>query len=246
MQSLIIKNQVINYNDDKKTLIKAEKVENFNNEINFLTNFSNYANTKFFNNQLPNFLITFEKLNGAYGGASVKQIFNIDNIKYYQLIINHEYVNKKNNNIMELFDTILHELIHLYCRVLDIKEVSNNNRYHNKKFKELAEKIGLITQKLPIFGYNTRGLNKHLQKTIINWIKENYTSNDLLNLFRIEKLDSIFNQQQQQQQETQQEEEKPKNRNLTKYICPCCKTKVRAKKGVNIICGDCMIRFEEA
>ena len=36
---------------------------------------------------------------------------------------------------------------------------------------------------------------------------------------------------------------KPKS-NSRKYVCPKCKTIIRATRAVNVVCGDCDIPFE--
>lgn len=35
-------------------------------------------------------------------------------------------------------------MVHYYCQLNGIADVSQNGRYHNKKFKEEAEKRGLV------------------------------------------------------------------------------------------------------
>ena len=40
--------------------------------------------------------------------------------------------------------TLMHEMVHYYCQLNGIADVSQNGRYHNKKFKEEAEKRGLV------------------------------------------------------------------------------------------------------
>lgn len=39
--------------------------------------------------------------------------------------------------------TLIHELAHARANALDIRDTSNNNRYHNKRFKKLGEEMGL-------------------------------------------------------------------------------------------------------
>jgi hypothetical protein len=50
--------------------------------------------------------------------------------------------------------TILHELAHAYAAENDIKDTSNGNRYHNKRFREIAEGYGLVIDVAPVIGHS--------------------------------------------------------------------------------------------
>lgn len=50
--------------------------------------------------------------------------------------------------------TIIHELVHAYCRQNGIKDVSNAGRYHNKRFKQIAEEFGLEISSAPVIGHS--------------------------------------------------------------------------------------------
>lgn len=45
---------------------------------------------------------------------------------------------------LEVLDTMLHELTHVYCNQNNIKDTSRGGHYHNKRFKDVAEKFGLL------------------------------------------------------------------------------------------------------
>ena len=51
--------------------------------------------------------------------------------------------------------TLLHEAAHLYCYANNIRDTSNGNRYHNKRFKDTAEKLfGLSIEKADTIGWS--------------------------------------------------------------------------------------------
>lgn len=50
--------------------------------------------------------------------------------------------------------TILHELAHAYCDANEIKDTSNGNRYHNAKFRDVAEEFGLTIEKADTIGWS--------------------------------------------------------------------------------------------
>lgn len=63
-----------------------------------------------------------------------------DKKEKYEITIVAESLKRSTEEIVE---TLLHEMVHLYCSLNDIKDTSNNFVYHNKKYKEEAEKRGL-------------------------------------------------------------------------------------------------------
>lgn len=54
----------------------------------------------------------------------------------------------------ETLGTLLHELAHAYAHAKDIKDTSNGNRYHNKKFKEIGNEFGLELEQHDTIGWS--------------------------------------------------------------------------------------------
>lgn len=54
----------------------------------------------------------------------------------------------------ETFGTIVHELAHAYASENEIQDTSNSGRYHNRKFKEIAEGFGLHIESAPTIGHS--------------------------------------------------------------------------------------------
>jgi hypothetical protein len=50
--------------------------------------------------------------------------------------------------------TLIHELAHAYCHENDIKDTSDSGRWHNKKFKTIAEDMGLDIEKADRIGFS--------------------------------------------------------------------------------------------
>lgn len=113
------------------------------------------CNKELFNNEIPEPIITIQSGKGrSYGHSTTKKIWNNRNGEkpQYELNIACEFLNTE---IECVLDTMIHEMIHLYCREKDIKETSRGNIYHNKEFKKLAEQCHLITTYDKRCGYNT-------------------------------------------------------------------------------------------
>ncbi|MCL2862421.1 MAG: SprT-like domain-containing protein, partial [Firmicutes bacterium] len=115
----------------------------------------------------------------------------------------------------EIISTMLHEMCHQYAYQHDIQDCSRNNTYHNKRFKEIAERHGLEVTKSVKGGYNVTALTAEAREIVEPIVS-------LLNLKRVvpTKLGK-------------------KTSSTRKYMCPECEMTVRATKEVNIKCGDC-------
>ena len=55
---------------------------------------------------------------------------------------------------------MLHEMAHLYNLIHEIKDVSNNGYYHNKKFKATAEAHGLHIEHHGTYGWTVTTLTE--------------------------------------------------------------------------------------
>jgi hypothetical protein len=134
--------------------------------------------------------------------------------KKYEISLSSEYLNR---TIEEIVATLLHEMIHLYCSQNKIQDTSNNCVYHNKHFKEEAEKRGLIIEKDKTIGWSLTTLKEETKKLILK--------------FKID--DSVFNYYRNTIMIV-----KP-TISLNKYECPDCGQKVSHYKELNLICGTC-------
>jgi len=219
----------------KKITVLAE-------ELKFCTELSNLVNREFFEGTLPPFIITFQKLKSAYGCASIRPVYQDDNFQYYQMTIDPSSA-KMDGTLAAVIDTIIHENIHFYCRTNNILEVSNNGRYHNKKFKELAEKCGLTCTLHPTCGFNT---DNKLSPKLIDLLLKNFKESDLEKLFKVSR---PVKQAAPKTPQTDPLTGEPietgtegrrggTNNNLTAYICPICGQKMRAGKNANFLCGN--------
>lgn len=194
----------------------------------------NKINMDKFNGELPVPIITVQSKKGTWGHCSVSKIWKRKEDNTYEMNISAECVGKE---IEEIIDTLIHEMIHLYCREKGIKEVSRGGVYHNSKFKELAEEKGLITFKTEKYGYNTKGIgnNKLIEYALSNdWTEIKIGREDIINNFRIPPVHIGTGENTPIKQPS----------STRKYQCPYCKNSVRATKVVNIICGDCMQKME--
>jgi hypothetical protein len=54
----------------------------------------------------------------------------------------------------EVFATLLHEAAHALARARGIQDTSRQGRYHNKRFKQLGEELGLVIERDPRIGWS--------------------------------------------------------------------------------------------
>lgn len=163
---------------------------------------------------------------GAYGWASVQEIWSAEDGQYRELNICAEYLNRP---LTEVARTILHEMAHLYNIQNGIMDTSNNGYYHNKRFKTTAEDHGLIIGKGTKYGWTITTLAPDAEA----WLLDTFGEQGL-NVSRMAEIAGVKTGR-----------STSKNRSI-KYVCPCCGTSVRATREVNIKCGDCEEEMERA
>lgn len=191
-------------------------------------------NKQYYNNTLPEPSILIQNRGNkknVLGWCTTKKIWNdvSTNEKKYEIAIISEYLNR---GMLPILSTLLHEMVHLYNQINEIKDVTRNGTYHNKNFKEIAENHGLIIERDDRIGWS---LTK-LQSSTINFIKTTDIKEDVFTLSRLDPTQLSDN-------EDGECENKPKS-SSRKYICPNCGTIIRASKEVNVLCVDCNIKFE--
>ena len=120
--------------------------------VSQLEHIYNSLNADFFGGGLPVPIITVQSKPGTMGHCSVAKVWQRKEDKTHELNIAAEVLNYP---VEETIDTMLHEMVHLYCRQHDIKEVSRGGKYHNKRFKAIAEEHGLTCVPCGQYGWNT-------------------------------------------------------------------------------------------
>jgi hypothetical protein len=63
------------------------------------------------------------------------------------------------------FGTLIHELAHAAAHAQGIKDTSNAGRYHNKRFKEIAEGMGITLEQVPTIGWSKTTLSPETAAT---------------------------------------------------------------------------------
>lgn len=185
----------------------------------FLESAYDKLNQHYFNSELPPVVITVQSTPKAYGHYTPWLAWSDGNEGYHEINLGAETLNR---GIEQVIATLVHEMTHGYNDlVAHIKDTSRGNgngrgTYHNRKFKEQAEKRGLIIEYDPRIGWSVTTPAPDL----IAFVQEQGWNN--LDLSRVPLPTAT---------------KKPSN--VRKYICPSCGCSVRATKEVHIACLDC-------
>lgn len=193
----------------------------------------NALNADKFNGALPMPIITVQSKPGTWGHCSRARVWQRKDEQTYEMNIAAEMLSAP---IEEIIDTLLHEMTHLFCRENGIQEVSRGGKYHNGRFKALAERVGLVCVREGQYGWNTVGTGNDalIEYALSKGWSEIMLNRQTVSGFRV----GIAGSGTAQGGAAAAGGKAPSS--TRKYICPCCGNSVRATKTVNIICGDCM------
>ena len=213
---------------------------NTTNILNELYRIYNALNKHYFNSELPEAFIVIKqgktKNKNVYGtftadawvhknGEKMDEETGIatpilDENKIHEIAMSGEYLSRPTANMCA---TMCHEMTHLYCKVNDIEDTSNNGVYHNAKFKREAEKRGLIIEKADTIGWSVT-----TPKTeFIEFVNGLVIDDEVFRYFRESWADMMV---------------KPTIKK--RWVCPKCGQIVQAKKNASIGCWDCEVQMD--
>ncbi|MCC8356378.1 MAG: SprT-like domain-containing protein [Oscillospiraceae bacterium] len=189
-------------------------------------------NTDFWDGELPTPVITVQSAPGTAGHCTRAKVWQRKDGGAYELNISAEALNQP---VEEVIDTIIHEMVHLYCRENGVQEVSRNGSYHNKNFKAIAEAHGLKCYRTEKYGWNTTPTDALVAYALQKGWSEISLGRDTLPK-PITAPGQTAGTAAQSGTRTS---------STRKLACPICKQSVRATRHVNILCGDCMVKMLE-
>ncbi len=204
---------------------------------NMLEKAFNLLNVDWFEGKLETPIITIIPTSRSYAHVSTTNIWRVENGGRRELNLGAGTLDRP---IEEIVGSIVHEAVHLLNdQVLNIQDCSRGGQYHNRYFAIQAEKHGLIVEKHPKWGWAIT----HPDDDLIEWV----LNHDELREIEICRANSAYTAIGIGSKATNGGAPATTSTNHSrKYICPKCGNSVRATKAVNIICGDCMERMEEA
>lgn len=183
-------------------------------------------------------IITIQVTPGAYGHVSVAKVWKRGEETRHELNIAADWLDRP---IEQVVATLIHEMVHLYNLQNGVQDCSRGGTYHNKKFKDEAEKHMIQIDKSDKYGWTITSPTDELLEYILNKGWEDFQMSRGAH-FGIGgsgggKISGGSGG-------VQGGEIKPKGSNSRKYVCPGCGAIVRATRDLEIICKPCMMEFE--
>lgn len=190
-----------------------------------------------FNNELPEPIITISPTRGAYGHFTPWHTWKVSGNGKHEINLSSDQLERP---IECIVSTLIHEMVHLYCYVNDIKDTSRGGTYHNRRFAAIAAEKGLEVQFDSTIGCTT---NNEGNERLIEYCLDNGWTE-----FKMNRKPEI---QTSRATGTAAKMLPPSGGQATtgtatkkshsiKYQCPRCKNSVRATKKVNIACMNCI------
>lgn len=195
-------------------------------------------NEDWFNGELEEPIITIQSTPRAYGHVTAAKTWKKKGETRHELNLGAETLNRPIENIVA---TMLHEMVHLYNIAHDVQDCSREGTYHNKKFKEEAERRGLLISHHEKYGWTITEPTDELIEYILD---KGWTEIHINRISEWEpppsKGTKIGNSN-----STDITTAPRKKSSTRKLQCPCCGNSVRATKTVRIMCMDCNQQMTE-
>ncbi len=180
-------------------------------------------------------IITIQSTKGAYGHVTVSKLWSAKEARKHELNIGADTLERPIENVAA---TMLHEMVHLYNLAHDVQDCSRGNTYHNRKFKDEAEKRGLCIEKHEKYGWTITSPSDRLLEFILlnNWTEIQMNRGGFSWTPRPTGTDKAGDSEGDEGGKPKTTRKKSSTR---KYECPCCGLSVRATKVVAIKCIEC-------
>lgn len=204
----------------------------------YLTKIFRAINTRYFDSQIEEPIITIQSTPRAYGHVTVGKVWHLaDGRQLHELNIGAGTLDRPIENVV---CTLCHESIHLWHLQAGIRDCSRGGTYHNKIFRDRAEECDLKISYDPRIGWSITEPTEALIDFIIS---QGWTD---IHMGRTDGLTIRGPGGGTAQPGTGAGPDGKRPSSTRKLICPCCGQSVRATRAVNILCGDCMERMVEA
>ena len=212
-----------------------KQLTSYNRVAGYLNKIFDLLNEEFFENELSRPTITIQSTPRAYGHFSLREDTWVSKLGgTHEINIGAGTLSRP---IEEVVSTLLHEMVHYYNYERGVQDCSRGNTYHNRKFREEAERRGLLVEHSDKYGWS----HTTPSDLLLDFVLENDLSDILINRNEF----SGFQMGGTGTHSGTSITPTAKKSSSRKYICPCCGTSIRATKRVNIGCLDCGVPMIE-
>lgn len=224
-----------------KGFCKMKKTIKTSRSAGYLEKIFRQLNMDSFGGELEEPIITIQTTPGAYGHVTVGKTWKRGEEWRHELNIAADWLDRP---IEEVVATMLHEMVHLYNIQHEIQDCSRGGAYHNKRFKEEAEKHMLRIEKDDTYGWTITKVTDELLEYILHQGWEEFEMSRGFHGGYNGPSGDKSGSSPKPPKGGQNGTGKPKGSNSRRYVCPCCKAIVRTTKDLYIICGTCKVDFE--
>lgn len=215
-----------------------KQVDNYQRAVNYLVRIFKAANSEYFGDSLEVPTITIQSSVGAYGHISTSKVWSNGDRASYEMNLSADYLTRPIENVVA---TVIHESVHLYCLMNNIKDTSNRGIYHNSRFKEIAEEMGhLIIDKHEKYGWT---ITSPSEDTLDFCIKYGFDDIKIGRLGGYAPAPAGGNSTPNNNDGSDKPVKPKKPSSTRKYICPNCGNSFRATKELRVLCMDCNVQF---
>lgn len=218
---------------------------------------------------LPNCIITMQREKKTMGYFSKNRWANQNGNTIHEIALNPAYF--ANHNVIEVFQTLVHEMCHLWQYEFGKRGKEQARTYHDKEWVDKMRKIGL--QAISASSNNGTG-QKVWDEPIkgaafeiacvkfvklgnqIKWV-DRFPAISLCNNHNFSTSEDIEYDNETQYlytnlssiitdiKTTSEIKIAAKNKHKTTYECPSCENKLWGKANINVVCGNCNVRLIE-
>ncbi len=197
-------------------------------------------NQDLFNGEVDEPIITIQSTPGTLGHVTVDKVWKRrEEEEHHELNISAETMSRP---IEDVCATLIHEMVHLINIQRGIQDCSRGGTYHNRKFKEEAEKHLISIEKDERYGWTITSPTEALIGYIVAQGWEDFQMNRSAGLSAWRPIGGA----KAGSGGAVDTGEAPKTKQSSrKYVCPSCGLIIRATKVVRVMCMDCMEEMVE-
>lgn len=198
----------------------------------------NQINRDFYNGDLPKVVITLRELKNPNAITRISEIkeWKQNNQMRYEIAVSSTKI--REIHTVDIIYSLMHEMVHLFCRTHGIQDTSRGGAYHNQNFKIYADFHGLDATETKENGWS---------ETTPKPITEQWVRNNIM-IKSIKLCKEAYDKTEDEDSNSAptQSVKKPlkKKQSYRRYVCPSCGLIVRATKDCNIGCLDCGEKME--
>lgn len=200
-------------------------------------------NADSFGGELEEPIITIQTTPGTYGHVTVGKTWKQgkDGEWRHELNISADWLNRPIENVVS---TMIHEMVHLYNIAHGVQDCSRGGSYHNKKFRDEAEKHMIHIEKDEKYGWTVTHPTEELIDYIIAQGWEEFQMCRGFGWIPTGGSGAKAGNGGQGLTKPPKGTQKPKGSNSRRYVCPSCGAIVRTTTDLEIICKPCGLDFE--